>query len=284
MQNFLNFVKYNNVLPISLFLVFGMSGAAFAAPEVREAVYTTKEEIQGVDNSYVISADLNAHNFNFRITEVKEDSEHYYVTYTYSTIAIVEYVWQTTEITKLMTVSKKELTGKDLGLFVAKQLGEELAREFAFLNEAQEKERKAGTSARIVTTTYAGLIGQMLDPTQKEFPTYVPVVDEKVLSPGLAAALAAAGGEPTTQVSLPPIPTESDIQRLIQEALQKALAQNTPPPDRLPQQPHLQSSLLQLRRRLSSLLLQPRPLSQNLNLLLNPSLHLRPLRLLRRAK
>ncbi len=233
MRKFLSFVQYNNAVPIGLFLLFGATGAAFAAsPEVRDAVYSEEQEVKGVDNTYIVSTDLAAHDYALRITAITEDEESYYVSYEYKTISIVDYVWQEVPVKKSMTLSKKEVQGHDLGLMVQKQLGEEVTHEISYLGEVQEKERKNGASVRSVSTTYSGLIGQMLDPTTKEFEGYVPVVEEQgPISPDLAAAIAGEQSTgPAGRTLLPPTPSAADIQRLVDDAVSRAIASATQNP------------------------------------------------------
>ncbi len=179
MRKFWHFLQYNNAIPIALFILFGGTGAVFAAsPEVRGAVISSEDTVQSIDNTYIIGADLGKRDFKLQITDVKEDDEMYYVTYTYQTISIVDYVWQEVSVTKTLEFSKKELTGKDLGLFVAKQLGEAMTQEIAYLSEVQKQEREKGASLKVIATEYSGLIGRMLDTDEKVFAGYDPVVAE----------------------------------------------------------------------------------------------------------
>jgi hypothetical protein len=230
MRSVWHFLQYNNLVPVTLFVIFGGTGVALAAtPQVQQAVYSSHEEVKGVDNSYLISADLSHYDFGLHITGITEDDDNYYVAYAYKTITLVDYVWKQADVAKTLTLSKKEVLGHDLGLMVQKQLGEEITHEMAYLVEAQGQERKTGLTVRTADTTYSGLIGARLDPTTKEFPTYVPVVAEARIDSGApaAAALAALGG---SHDALPPAPAQNDIQKLVNDAVANALAnaQNQP--------------------------------------------------------
>ena len=91
MSRLWNFLQYHNAVPIALFVIFGATGATFAAsPEVREAVLSAEQIVQSVDNTYIVSADLASRDFGLVVTKIEEDEEYYYVSYTYRTIAIVD--------------------------------------------------------------------------------------------------------------------------------------------------------------------------------------------------
>src|SRR5690606_362598 len=144
---FIHFLTYNNTVPIVLGVLFLGAGTTLAAsPQVREAILDSYEEVQSVDNTYIGSANLETRDFGLRVTSITEDAERYYVSYTYRTISVIDYVWRETNVSKIMEVTKKEVEGKDLGLFVAKQLGEEIRAQAAYLAEVQESERKKGAS------------------------------------------------------------------------------------------------------------------------------------------
>jgi len=219
MHRLWDFVQHNNAVPIGLFILFGTTGAAFAAnPDV---VYEEIESVQSVDNTYIVEVDLENRDFDLEITDITEDDENYYISYGYNTISIVDYVWREVEVSKHVTYSKKELTGRDLGLFLAEQLGEELTAEIAYLTEVQKKEREAGATHKKVATEYRGLVGRMFDPTEKEFDGYKPVVKEEdtVSSGATAAAILAGAGE--THDALP------DFEAFVAQAVANALAAQT---------------------------------------------------------
>src|SRR3989344_9635324 len=79
MRKLFNFLQYNNAVPIALFVIFGATGATFAAsPEVREAVLSAEQVVQSVDNTYIVSADLASRDFGLVVTKIEEDEEYYY--------------------------------------------------------------------------------------------------------------------------------------------------------------------------------------------------------------
>ena len=180
-QKILNFIKYNNAFTIVLMVFFLGFGVSFAAnPDARESVYASEQTVVSIDNSSVVSADLDNFNFNLRISAITEDEKNYYAAYSYQTLAIEDGFWQNKTIEKTLTVSKEALDGRDLGLFVAKELGENINYELSYLKRVQKLEKEKGESQKMVTTEYSGLIGKLLDPKEKVIEGYVPVISEPV--------------------------------------------------------------------------------------------------------
>ena len=182
MKGLWNFVQYNNAVPITFFLVFGVASATFAAsPQVRDAtaaaVLSQQQQVLASDNTYLLGLDVPAFDFELQVTNVTEDDTAYYVDYQYNMVDPLDYVWRLYVASTSITVAKTEVQGKDLGLFISKQLGEVVAAKRAYLLAAQTQERKAGESQKIVSTTYSGLIGRFLDPEQETFEGYTPVIN-----------------------------------------------------------------------------------------------------------
>ena len=180
-QKIINFIKYHNAFAIGIIIVFvGFSTALAVSPELREDIVdvlvSEEQAVQSIDNNYILSADLDNFDFNLQIKDISEDPKNYYVLYAYQTIAIQDYAWQELEKEKTMTVSKEALGGKDLGIYIAEELGEVIDYELAYLREVQTLETEKGLTQKIVTTQYAGLIGVFLNPKEKVFPGYEPVV------------------------------------------------------------------------------------------------------------
>ena len=175
---FFNFVKYNNAFTILLALFFFGFGITFAANP--SSVYSSQSTVVSVDNNWLLTVDLDTYNFNLRINSIKEDEKNYYADYSYQTIVIENSVWQNKEMTKVLTISKDSLEGKDLGLFVAKELGENINYELSYLKKVQKMEREKGESQKEVVTEYSGLIGKLLDPKEEIIAGYVPVIPEVI--------------------------------------------------------------------------------------------------------
>ncbi len=177
MSRFLHFLTYNNAVPIALSIVLLSAGAAFAASEeVQQAVYNSTDAVVAVDNTYLTGKNLDAFTPRAEITAVTEDAETYYVSYTLTTIDVVDAVWQDVVLSKQMEVSKA-LLGEytDLGVYVTEQLKQVVARQMDYLREVQAIEQRQ-VSQKVVATTYGGLVGKFLDDSTETLPGSVPVV------------------------------------------------------------------------------------------------------------
>lgn len=227
MKKFLHFIQYNNLVTLGIFFIFGSTGLAFAFDEdVQQAVYSTEQEVQSVDNSYIVDVDLGKHDFNLKILEIKEDADNYYVKYSYNTITLLDYVWQDELITENIVTSKQSMIGKDLGLFIARQVGEVIASKLEYLKKVQAIEKQNGVSTKKVATKYKGLVGKMFDPTEEVFEGYKPVVKEAVLPTNQVAKLS----EPfVSQIALPHVPSEAEIQDMVNDAYNAMLLGLTDP-------------------------------------------------------
>jgi hypothetical protein len=222
MSKILHFLKYHNAVSIiAVFLI--VAGGSFAAsPDLRQgvgdAIYTKTETVISIDNTKLLAADLNAFNPKLHITAISEDDETYYVTYQYETIEIQDAAW--TDATKdgQLKVSKALLMVKhrDLGLYVAEELGEVASYQLSLLKESQTRERERGVSQKVAAVAYAGLIGRFLSPEEKVFPGYEPVVPEVVTSAETASVPA-----PATAAIDPDL-----IRQIVQEEVARVLAAN----------------------------------------------------------
>ncbi len=227
-----NFIQYNNFFTLTLMFVFMGASATFAAsPDARASIVGQTETVRSVDNTYLINTDFTAFNVGLKVVAVKEDDEWYYIDYTYNTAEVVDYVWKEVSKSASMKVTKKELGAKDLGLYVAEQLGQVTDQKLVYLQETQKREKKIGMTQKVVATEYSGLVGQFLSTEEKTFEGYVPVKP-----PILVAAFASTGENTTvigtelgTTVGAPtPTPlTPEQIQLLISDAVRQLLAGNT---------------------------------------------------------
>lgn len=175
-MSLVRFIKYNNTVPIVLgvlFLSFG--GALAASPDVRDAVYSETTAVQSIDNTYIAGKNLSSYTPTVQITGVTEDAEYYYVTYTFTTIDVVDYVWRDVVKSETMRVAKAALGNRDLGLYVTEQLKQVIDRNISYLREVQEIERRQVTQ-KTVATQYSGLIGTLLSDSTDILPGYTPVV------------------------------------------------------------------------------------------------------------
>jgi len=158
---------------------FLISGAALASTDVvQDQIISEQTIIRSVDNGYIVSVDLENFDARLRITDVTDDEEYYYVEYTYQTIVIDDYVWKDKVVTATLAVSKGALGERDLGLYVAEQLGEEIDAKLAYLKDVQMVEKQKGLSQKVATTEYSGLVGKYLDSKDEVFDGYKPLKDE----------------------------------------------------------------------------------------------------------
>ncbi len=234
-QKLVNFIKYHNAFTIVfviLFLGFGVASAV--SPEVRDSVYSSKETVVSIDNGLIVSADLDNFDFNLRISSVTEDETNYYAAYSYRTLVVEDSVWKNKEIEKTLTVSKEALGGKDLGLYVTEELGENINYELSYLKRVQSLERGNGKSLKVVTVAYAGLIGKLLNPKEKVIEGYNPVIPEPEPEVAPAAAIASIPDskpqEIPTETTIPKPSTLSDTPVGAGEVVPKIIPEATSTP------------------------------------------------------
>ena len=198
----LNFLQYNNAVPLTIGIMFFGATGAFAATDP-QAIYSTEQHVISIDNTYLASKDFSTWTPRAQITGITEDADNYYVAYAFSTIDLQDSVWQDAQKLVTLTVSKADLGPyRDLGIYVTEQLKQVIDREYGRLVETQDFERK-NISQKTVATTYGGLIGKMLDDKTETLPGYTPVVTPPVgaSEPSSGSAVAVNSGtsaEPTS--------------------------------------------------------------------------------------
>ncbi len=259
-----NFIQYNNFFTLTLMFVFMGASATFAAsPNARASIVGETATVRSVDNTYLINTDLSTYDIGLKVVSVKEDDEWYYIDYSYTTVEIVDYVWQEVSKVASMKVTKKELGAKDLGLYVAEQLGQVADNKIAFLKETQENEKKNGLTQKVVAVEYSGLVGQFLSTQEKTFEGYVPVKPpiverEATLSTGENATIVGTALGTTVGTSLL---GREQVEALIQEAVTRLLAlgngqaTSTPSVSVVPTIPSTEPSVPQV--------LPPTPITEN---------------------
>lgn len=204
----LNFLKYNNALPIAISIALLGGASAFAATDPN-AVLATQQQVLSVDNTYLVNKDLSAYTPKIEITSVTEDSDNYYVNYTLYTIDLKDYVWQDIARDETMTVSKADLGPyRDLGVYVEGKMSDIVNRELARLKETQADAR-SNPSQEVVATQYGGLVGKFLSPTTQTLPGYTPVVTPPAPPPPAQTASAATPSTPNATPT-PPSSTAPD--------------------------------------------------------------------------
>ena len=242
-QKIIHFIKYHNAFTIGLGLVIFITAGVFASSDtlVGQKVETAKS----VDNSFILTADLANFDTKLQIKSIQEDADNYYINYSYQTIAIQDYVWQPVTEEKNLVVSKKALGEKDLGLFVAEELGETLDYQLSYLKEVQGIEKEKGLTQKVVDTQYAGLIGKFLNPEEKVFPGYTPVVTppEIAVQPENTAPTLSFPAEPTASATTstsqpapqPNIDREAIRQIVLELLAEQQASENQPTPQPEPQ-------------------------------------------------
>ncbi|MDO8560679.1 MAG: hypothetical protein Q7R91_00500 [bacterium] len=237
-QNFLHFLKYHNAVSIAAVFLIVASGSFAASPDLRNSVVSSQERIISVDNRLILLVDMIQFNPHLQIDSITEDPEWFYVVYHYDTLGIRDSVWQDIIEQKTLRVAKALLGKEDLGLYVAKELGEVLDYQRSYLTEVQTKERTNGATEKVAVVEYQGLIGKFLSPDKKIFPGYEQVVKETAsvipsTSQSQEANESTVASTPQT-LTLAPAPapqlsqdeTRALIKQMVEEALRSALAQS----------------------------------------------------------
>lgn len=169
------FLAYHNAVPLTVAMVLVGASSTYAMNNP-ELVYDANTTVASIDNTYIATVDMDTFMPYTEITDVQEDDEYYYVSYTVNTIELVDAVWQDTTLEKTLQVRKSRLGEYlDLGLYVTEQLKQVIDGELARLRETQKYEQRQITQKQQVTT-YSGLIGGRLDPTVETLPGYKPRV------------------------------------------------------------------------------------------------------------
>lgn len=195
MTKIINFLKYNNAAVLMLLALMLVAGSVLAAPAGREALGRQTEEIKGIDNTLLISTNLNEYAIRYKIEKIEEDDDFYYITYTHNNIALEKDVWSEGTAEKTRKIRKKGIVGKDIGLYMAEQLNQEReALRLDLINE-QRKALKEGPQKRIKVVSYSGLIGKMLDKVGETFEGYEPVKRTELNSPKILVKEEILNGE-----------------------------------------------------------------------------------------
>jgi len=180
MKKIINFIKYNNGFVIILGLIFASAAGALANETSREAIVgkTVVTRI-GMDNTRIISADLENFDMGLKIKSVKEDGEFYYVNFDYNAIDAQDGIWQTVKKEKNINVSKARLGDMDLGLYLAEELKQLTGQEMAYMKEVQSIEKNKGAQKQVESVEYTGLKGLVFNDETKEIAGYNPVKEKE---------------------------------------------------------------------------------------------------------
>ncbi len=181
LKKFINFIKYNNIAALVLVALLILGTSALAAEPVRQALGQKITQTKGIDNTLLLSADLDKMNMDFRIEKIEQDDKFYYVTYTYLDLVKTKRAWEYQVREKVMKVSRK--IKKDLGNYLAQELSEVKYQRLKYLKQAQAKAREQGKQKRVEVVAYSGLLGKVLNTAQKVFPGYKAVKVKPLPSP-----------------------------------------------------------------------------------------------------
>ena len=180
MKKIFAFFTFNNAIPLAAMALTAGAGITFAATlptgSLPAPAPAAQSEPAPPDTSYLVSKDLSAWSPSAQITGVTEDADNYYVVYEFSTIALAGAAWGPAVEEKTLTVPKAVLGSRDLGLFVAGQLKDDIQQESADLAKAQEIERGKLAQTPQTAGAYGALIGKALTGGADVLPGYTPVV------------------------------------------------------------------------------------------------------------
>lgn len=166
MKVILDFLKYNNAVPIILAVMILGTGAAFAAnPELRGSVFpsaTTGKPLppKPTDTTTLEAKNLEDFDLDVRIDSITEDGATYFVSYSYTTLEVQGGAWKELRKGAKMEIPKALLGKRDLKTYLVEQIGQVIDRELAYLSEAQVT-LVAGQAKN--ASKYAALVGEEID-------------------------------------------------------------------------------------------------------------------------
>ena len=179
-QKFISFIKYHNAFTIGLLILFIINTAVFADENVRDSVIGKEvKEVKGVNNEALLEVDLVNFDLVMKIVNIQEDSEKFYIDYTFKTFEIKDSVWQEVAEDQVLIIDKNALADRDLGVYIAKELGEVVDSQLVYLNKAQIQEKEKGQTMALETIDYTGLIGLVMSPKTKELVGYTPELNQE---------------------------------------------------------------------------------------------------------
>lgn len=187
----LHFIKYNNATIFIILFVFILGSGVMAA----ESGVLGEREVrtEGIDNTLLLSVNLETLDMDYKIGNIQEDDDNYYVVYTFIDLAYKDNAWQYIMQQKTRKVSKK-FKG-DLGLYLAEELSEEYEQKIKYLKKEQSKALNKGKERRMEVVEYSGLLGKALNMTTKVFPSYQVVKKREIASPKILPSIIETSSE-----------------------------------------------------------------------------------------
>ena len=161
----LHFLQYHNLTLVILMFIIGFGTASLASDNVRSAIFEKEVKEVGVDNTMLLTADIDNFDFQPQITDIEEDENYYYVDYQYKTLGVKDNVWQEVIQEKELKVPKKVLaqSNKDLPSYITEEIGEVIMHEYQLLKDSQKIAREQGLTKKQKVIAYRGLIGKILN-------------------------------------------------------------------------------------------------------------------------
>lgn len=207
MKNIIHFIQYNNFFTLAVALTLVGTGSAFAAsPELLQtadnALVGKTETVVFAGNSDLLNLDAESFDPQVTITATTEDSDSYYISYSFTTFEVTNGTWGKTEKTGTLAIPKNALASTDLREYAEKQLREIAQKEIAFLKEAKALEAKKGEQKTTVVVAYTGLLGLIIAPKEKEPESVVdaPVMLPEIVSVASEPSVIPQNIEPATVV------------------------------------------------------------------------------------
>lgn len=155
MKNFLSTLKYNNLVPIFLGVVFLGGGAALAAPQVAKVLTENGE----VSTELIRSTNLQHFDLAPTVTSVSESEIEHIITYTMETLAPTGGEWQVITKQGEFTISKIGISPSQLNEYVVRTLKELEEQERTYLASVQNIEREIYANQK---TSLGGLLASLI--------------------------------------------------------------------------------------------------------------------------
>lgn len=126
--------------------------------------------------SSLMNADIDNHNFNFSVTDVKENDVSYHVVYTYNTFLVEDNVWKEKPKDGIIIVDKSEVKPNDVMLYITEQFKNITTQEINYLKKVQAIENKRVTMR---TSSLGAILMSLVNLNIKLIPTDRHVVIDK---------------------------------------------------------------------------------------------------------
>jgi hypothetical protein len=187
-EKIIHFIKYNNLAVFIILAVFLAGGGVFAQTETgQEAIGQKQHRMEGVDNALLLDFEPEKFDMDFKIENIMEDDDHFYVTYTYLDLVKGNSAWeyQIRENTRKVTKNIK----MDLGIYLGEELGEQYEARLKELTGARNRALETGEEKSREVVEYSGLIGRTLEVAGRFFPGYEPVKIREIPAPTVPASV-----------------------------------------------------------------------------------------------